>query len=161
MPDNLAADKDLDLDLADEAATAALAGALATVARPGDVLALVGDLGSGKTTFARAFIHASGVGDEVPSPTFTLVQMYDGDAGPIHHFDLFRLTVAAETEELDMDEAFATGISLIEWPDRMGARLPVDRLEIAFSMAADPMARHARITAHGDWRGRLDEAGIG
>ncbi len=165
MPDNLAADRDLDLDLdldlADEAATAALAEALAKVARPGDVIALVGDLGTGKTTFARAFIRASGVGDEVPSPTFTLVQMYDGDAGPIHHFDLFRLTAAAETEELGMDEAFAGGISLIEWPDRMGARLPVDRLEIAFSMVADAKARHARMTAHGGWRGRLDEAGIG
>ena len=161
MPDSLAADSDVDLDLADEAATAALAETLAKVARPGDIIALVGDLGTGKTTFARAFIRASGVGDEVPSPTFTLVQTYDGGAGPIHHFDLFRLTAAAETEELGMDEAFADGICLIEWPDRMGARLPIDRLEIAFSMVADPAARHVRVAARGSWRGRLGEAGIG
>jgi tRNA threonylcarbamoyl adenosine modification protein YjeE len=177
MPDNLTtaaktgpysgsatiADEDfvLEIDLVDEAATAALAANLARIARPHDVLALSGDLGSGKTAFARAFVRASGAGAEVPSPTFTLVQAYDGNAGPIHHFDLFRLTSPEETDELAMDEAFADGICLIEWPDRMGARLPAERLDIEFGPGPDAGARCVRLSAHGAWRRRLGEAGLG
>ena len=95
------ADAAIRLELANEAATKALAGALAGLARPGDVFALDGDLGTGKTVFARAFIRARGGKDkgeseEVPSPTFTLVQAYDLPGATVYHFDLFRLSARSE-----------------------------------------------------------------
>ena len=79
------------IDLPDETATAALAARLAALARPADIIALKGELGSGKTAFARAFIRALGNEDEVPSPTFTLVQVYDVGPTAIWHFDLYRI----------------------------------------------------------------------
>src|SRR4051812_29949378 len=104
--------------LPDEAATAALAGRLAPLAARGDVVALTGALGAGKTSFARGFIAArAGRPIEVPSPTFTLVQTYDLPSGPIWHFDLYRLERPDDAIELGIDEAFADGISLIEWPE--------------------------------------------
>jgi tRNA threonylcarbamoyladenosine biosynthesis protein TsaE len=105
------------LDLPDEAATESLARRLAGVARPGDVIALWGGLGAGKTAFARAFVRAAGdPAEEVPSPTFTLVQTYALAAGPCWHFDLYRLQAPDEVWELGIEEAFAGGIVLIEWP---------------------------------------------
>src|SRR5579884_1615816 len=119
------------IDLPDEAATTALAARLAEQARPGDVIALRGDLGSGKTTFARAFIRALGGGEEVPSPSFTLVQLYELAAATVWHFDLYRLRSPEEAWELGIEEAFAGGIALIEWPERLGALLPERRLDDA------------------------------
>jgi tRNA threonylcarbamoyladenosine biosynthesis protein TsaE len=150
------------LDLDDEQATVDLAAALAGVARVGDVIALSGELGAGKSVFARAFVRALSGGRrrEVPSPTFTLAQAYDCDAGTVHHFDLYRLSKPEEAWELGIEDAFADGISLVEWPERLGAELPETRLEVAFSFAADANARTARITARDDWRARLREAGI-
>jgi len=148
-------------ELPDEAATERLAATLAATARPGDVLALIGDLGTGKTVFARAFIRARGTGlEEVPSPTFTLVQTYDVDGGTIHHFDLFRLTAPDEAYELAIEEAFADGISLIEWPDRLGALLPPGRLEIALEAGAEATARRATLSGAAEWGDRLREAGL-
>lgn len=149
------------VELADETATAALAASLAAVARPGDVFALSGKLGSGKTAFARAFINARAAAPEdVPSPTFTLVQAYefcdDERVVPVYHFDLFRIKNAAETRELGMDDAFADGISLIEWPEKLNGRLPDDVLEITLDQGATPDSRHARLVGHGSWRRRLD-----
>src|SRR5271170_7579662 len=113
--------------LPDAAATAALAARLATLARPRDVVALRGTLGSGKTSFARGFIAArAGRALEVPSPTFTLVQTYDLPAGTIWHFDLYRLVRPDDAIELGIDEAFASGINLIEWPERLGDLLPAE-----------------------------------
>jgi len=152
--------RSLHLDLPDVHATAALAGEIAAVARPGDVIALAGDLGSGKTCFARAFINAlpGGPGaEEVPSPTFTLVQCYDRVPAEVWHFDLYRLDRPEEAFELGIEEAFAEGITLIEWPERLGRILPAERLEIAFSFATDPGARRAVLTGTGAWRGRLHE----
>jgi len=150
------------LDLDDEQATVDLAAALAGVARVGDVITLSGELGAGKSVFARAFVRALSGGRrrEVPSPTFTLAQAYDCDAGTVHHFDLYRLSKPEEAWELGIEDAFADGISLVEWPERLGAELPETRLEVAFSFAADANARTARITARDDWRARLREAGI-
>jgi tRNA threonylcarbamoyladenosine biosynthesis protein TsaE len=140
------------LALADERATAALAARVAARARLGDVIALAGPLGSGKTSFARAFIRArSGGGGEVPSPTFTLVEVYAGEGAAIWHFDLFRIARPEEAWELGIEEAFADGISLIEWPERLGPLLPRERLGIALAFAAAPLARVATVTPSWAW----------
>ncbi len=112
------------VDLPDEAATAAFAARISALAAVGDIIALKGDLGAGKTTFARGFIRARGGTEEVPSPTFTLVQVYELTSAAIWHFDLYRLKSPEEAWELDIEEAFAEGISLIEWPERLGPLLP-------------------------------------
>lgn len=146
------------LTLPDLSATADLARRLAALAQAGDVIALRGDLGMGKTEFARAFIHARPGGEvvaEVPSPTFTLVQVYDL-APAIWHFDLYRLARADDVWELGFEEALADGILLIEWPDRIGSLLPERRLDLELTPGATPESRDARLIAHGDWAQRLD-----
>jgi tRNA threonylcarbamoyladenosine biosynthesis protein TsaE len=148
----------IDRSLADEDATRGLAERLSTLARPSDVIALWGDLGAGKTAFARAFIHALGGGHEVPSPTFTLVQTYDLPNLSIWHFDLFRLTNADDALELGIEEAFTEAVSLIEWPERLGDILPGDRLDLALSFGPDEGSRRVTLTGHGSWRQRLSEA---
>src|SRR6266550_896042 len=121
------------IELPDEAATTALAARIATLARPGDVIALKGELGAGKTSFARAFIRARAGRDEVvPSPTFTLAQPYDFADVTIWHFDCYRLRDPEEAWELGIEDAFRDGISLIEWPERFGPLIPERRLEITF-----------------------------
>jgi tRNA threonylcarbamoyladenosine biosynthesis protein TsaE len=144
--------------LADEAATVELARRIAGVARAGDVIALAGDLGVGKTRFARAFIDSmTGDGEEVPSPTFTLVQTYESPAGTIWHFDLYRLSRPAEAYELGIEDAFAEGIAVIEWPERLQELLPSQRLDIALSFAGDANARAAQVVGHGNWAPRVEE----
>jgi len=151
----------VELELEGEAATQALAAALAACARPGDVIALSGPLGAGKTSFARGFIRARsahmGAGEvgEVPSPTFTLVQIYDLPGGTVWHVDLYRLEDPAEVSELGLEDAFADGITLVEWPERAGSLLPAERLDLVLSYGAGPDARHASLGGGGDWPGRL------
>jgi len=148
------------LDLADEAATAALARRLAQAARPGDVLALRGDLGAGKSSLARAFVRAlCGEDEDVPSPTFTLVQLYEFDGGTIWHFDLYRLEKPEDALELGVEDAFADGISLIEWPDRLGPWLPAARLEVGLSAPPEGgTRRQATLDDKGKaWDKRLGE----
>ncbi len=143
------------------AATETLAAWAAARARARDVIALFGGLGAGKTTFARAFIRARPGGEaiaEVPSPTFTLVQIYDLSP-PVWHFDLYRLTRPEEAWELGLEEAFAEAISLIEWPERLGPLLPSSRLDIELSQGPSPESRRAAVTGRGDWAARL--AGLG
>ncbi len=142
------------IELPDETATGMLAAAIAQLAKPGDVIALRGDLGAGKTSFARAFIHASGIAEEVPSPTFTLVQTYRAQVALIWHFDLYRLRSPEEAWELGIEDAFCDGISLIEWPDRIGLLLPERRLEIAFAFGNRPEERRAALTGNAAWRAR-------
>jgi tRNA threonylcarbamoyladenosine biosynthesis protein TsaE len=146
-------------ELPDEEATAALAARIAALARPGDVIALEGELGAGKTTFARAFIRARGNAESVPSPTFTLVQVYETGGVPIWHFDAYRLRDPDEAWELGIEDAFRDGISLIEWPERLGTLLPGRRLWIALSDAGPPNARRAMLDPGrdpgGDWAERL------
>jgi len=142
--------------LADEAATVAFAVSLAKTAEPGDVLALRGTLGTGKTVFARAFIrHLTEAGEEVPSPTFTLVQTYESDIAPVYHFDLYRIENPDDVYELDIEDAFADGISLIEWPDRMEALLPRDRLDVEITHGERDGARKITLSAEGKWAERL------
>jgi tRNA threonylcarbamoyladenosine biosynthesis protein TsaE len=151
------------LSLADLAATQRLAAGVAAAARPGDAIALSGPLGVGKTAFARAFIralarrHGAAPPDEVPSPTFTLVQTYDLGAVAVWHFDLYRLERPGDAAELGLDEALAGGIAVIEWPERLGGLLPRDRLDIALSYAGTdkPRAREAVLAGHGDWEARI------
>jgi tRNA threonylcarbamoyladenosine biosynthesis protein TsaE len=157
MPDLI----ETDLILPNPAATERLAAIIAAEARPGDAILLSGDLGAGKTHFARAFINAlSEASEEVPSPTFTLVQSYAatvaGRPVEISHFDLYRLKSPDEVIELGIEEAFAAGISLVEWPDRLGAMTPKHRLALRLEIAADGATRHAVLQGTGDWHGRLD-----
>ena len=114
------------MSLANETATAELGATLAQRLRPGDVVGLYGELGSGKTTLARAILRAA-AGDPdliVPSPTFTLVEIYETARGTYWHFDLYRLEAPEQVYELGWEEALAEGIVLIEWPQRLGALLP-------------------------------------
>ena len=145
---------DLTLLLDDEAATTRLAAVLAPHLRPGDLIALRGELGVGKTAFARALIRALGVAEEVPSPTFTLVQTYEAAAAPVWHFDLYRLADAAEIDELGWDDVAQEAILLVEWPERAGARLPADRLELALAYGAGSDRRIATLSPRGAWAGR-------
>jgi tRNA threonylcarbamoyladenosine biosynthesis protein TsaE len=147
------------VELPDEAATAALAARIARLARPGDVIALKGELGAGKTSFARAFIRARGGAEAVASPTFTLVQTYEVGDAAIWHFDCYRLRHPDEAWELAIEDAFAEGISLIEWPERLGPLVPPRRLEITLSAGQRPSARRAAIDPGADpgsdWVSRL------
>lgn len=145
-------------DLADEAATARLGAALAELARPGDVIALHGTLGMGKSTLARAFIRAlTSAAEEVPSPTFTLVQMYEGSSGDIWHFDLYRLNKPDDAFELGIEDAFTDGISLLEWPERLGRLIPRDRLDITLSLGENTNGRQAELVSHTQWHDRLKD----
>lgn len=153
------------LALADEAATIAFAHRIGPWLRPGDVLALHGDLGAGKTAFARALIQSlqarEGAAEAVPSPTFTLVQVYRAGDLVLWHFDLYRLSAPEEALELGIEEAFAEGVSLIEWPERLGTWLPDDRLDIALAFPPEDgsteAGRRVTLTGHGPWAARLAE----
>jgi hypothetical protein len=140
-----------------EAGLAAFARALGPRLRPGDVLALSGELGSGKTTFARALIQALiGHQEEVPSPTFALAQPYETPRFPVLHFDLYRLADPSEAEELGLDDALSGGgVAIIEWPERLGSRLPLERLDIGLQDTADPATRSLTLRGHGGWAARL------
>lgn len=151
-------DRTWDLTLNDAEATAALARALAPRLRAGDVLALLGDLGAGKSHFARSLIAdrlaALGRAEDIPSPSYTLVQTYDLDTVEIWHADLHRLAGADEIAELGLEEAFGTAICLVEWADRLGPALPARRLTLTLAFAPEPDVRQARLTASGpgwDW----------
>lgn len=119
------------LPLPAAADTEALGRRLAARAVPGDVILLEGPIGAGKSCLARAFIRARlGEAEEVPSPTFTLVQVYEDDSTEIWHADLYRLTHPDEIWELGLDQAFETAICLVEWPDRLGSHLPPEAMTI-------------------------------
>lgn len=114
-----------------EAETAAIAAKLARGARAGDLFLLSGPLGAGKSVFSRAFIQTlCGEGTEVPSPTFTLVQNYDCAKGTIWHFDLYRLEDPEEVFELGWEEAMVDGITLVEWPQKLGPYAPLTATRI-------------------------------
>jgi tRNA threonylcarbamoyladenosine biosynthesis protein TsaE len=140
------------------AATETLAARIAALVRPGDVIALQGPLGAGKTAFARGFIAALAraegrPAEDVPSPTFTLVQTYEFARFAVHHFDLYRIDDPRETRELGLEDA-RDGVVLIEWPEKLGADLPLDRLHITLAPGPAPDVRMARIEAFGSWQGR-------
>lgn len=149
---------EITLELPDPSATDRLGRALALHAQPRDVIALFGDLGTGKTSLARALIQtllaADGAMEDVPSPTFTLVQTYETTALPIWHADLYRLSDPSELIELGLEDALDTGLLIIEWPDRMGDELPVDRLDVLLEEKGE--GRTVRLTAWGSmWEERM------
>lgn len=144
--------------------TAALGARLAGLARAGDVICLQGDLGCGKTVLARGFIRAlAGGAIEVPSPTFNILLTYPAEPASIWHFDLYRVGDPEELWELGLDEAFAEGISLVEWPDRLAGLVLPPVLWLTLAAVADgSQAELRRIAASGDgdWPQRLREAGL-
>jgi tRNA threonylcarbamoyladenosine biosynthesis protein TsaE len=143
-----------DVTLPDVAATLALGKRIGAQLQAGDVVCLKGDLGAGKTTLARAAIEAwTGAPEDAPSPTYTLVQTYDGPRGELWHVDLYRLKRPEDAWELGLEDAFATAACLIEWPERLQGQLPADRLDVDLSPAGE--GRKASLTAHGAWRTRL------
>lgn len=125
--------------LPDEAATERLGAALARRLRPHDVIALQGGLGVGKTTLARAILRAASDDPNlvVPSPTFTLVEVYDTPRGAFWHFDLYRLESPEQVFELGWEEARADGIALVEWAERLGRLLPDERLMVTLAIEGD------------------------
>lgn len=141
------------LDLPDAEATARLGAAVALALKPGEAVCLHGPLGAGKSTLARALVRAlTSPHEDVPSPTFTLVQFYESRAFPLAHFDLYRLERADEAFEIGLDEALEEGAAVIEWPERLGGRLPRDRLDIIIAISGE--GRTARLSPHGAWKGR-------
>jgi len=141
--------------LKDEAATARLGAAIARGLRAGETVCLSGPLGAGKSTLARALIRAlTTPNEEVPSPTFTLVQFYEGPRLKVAHFDLYRLSSADEAYEIGLDEALDDGAAVIEWPERLQGRLPADRLDVEIALAG--AGRRVRLTPHGAWEGRTE-----
>lgn len=147
----------LSVPLAGLADTEALGTRIAAGLRTGDMVALKGDLGAGKTTLARAVLRALGVTERVPSPTFTLVQSYDTPRFPVRHYDLYRIRNPREIDELGLEEALEEGAALIEWPENAGGRLPGDALVISL-MANDEQSRRADITGPARWTSILSES---
>lgn len=140
------------IPLPDAEATARLGAAVARRLRRGDAVLLYGPLGAGKSTLARGLVRALTRPDEdVPSPTFTLVQFYEGPLA-VAHFDLYRLERPEEAWEIGLEDALETGCAIVEWPERLGDDLPPDRLEVVLSEAG--AGRQAQLTAHGSWKGR-------
>jgi tRNA threonylcarbamoyladenosine biosynthesis protein TsaE len=145
------AEPELVLRLRSQSETARLGARIARLLRVGDVVALSGALGAGKTTLARGIIRAFLPDEEVPSPTFTLVQAYETPGLALWHVDLYRVKSQTELRELGLDEALEAGAILVEWPERLGAWLPEDRLDVALEIAGERGGRIARLTLRGRW----------
>src|ERR1700739_1225680 len=150
--------------LPNEQATLLLAADVATALEPGDLVTLSGDLGAGKTTFARALIRTLAIDEtvEVPSPRFTLVQSYELPRFPLVHGDLYRLAGAAELSELGFDDVPENAVVLMEWADRAAGLLPADRLDITFTLspAQGLQARDVRYTGYGRFAARAERIGL-
>ncbi len=151
------------LALPDPDATACVGAALAAALRPGDVVLLEGALGAGKTALARAVIAArlgdAAAAEDIPSPTYTLTQIYETEAAEIWHADLYRLTDPAQVWELGLTEAFDAAICLVEWPERLGPLTPRRALvaRLAFEDAGE--GRTLTLTPHGSgWEAALNAA---
>jgi len=148
--------------LDDLSASHRLAARLSCLLKTGDILAFEGDLGSGKTEFCRAIIHALGYREDVPSPTFNLLQIYephldDLTRPAVWHMDFYRLEKPEDVFELGIEEGFDTGVSLIEWPDRMAGHMPDGHLTVSLSMADKEGARNITFSGDDHWQDRLRE----
>lgn len=146
--------------LPDEAATTRFAQAMSALCKAGDCVLLTGPIGAGKTHLSRGLIQhllaRHGLAEDVPSPTFTLVQTYEAGALEIWHADLYRLSHPDDVFELGLDEAFSTALCLIEWPDRLGELAPPGALNITLSPTEDGLGRRVEMTSDvPDWADRL------
>jgi tRNA threonylcarbamoyladenosine biosynthesis protein TsaE len=139
--------------LPDESATRALGAQLGALLRAGDVIALSGPLGAGKTTLARAAIGALTGRAEAPSPTFGLVETYEAPGFTLWHFDLYRLEKAEEVWELGLEEALDGGAVLIEWPERIASLLPPETLLIR--LEPETGGRRALVRGGEEWSARM------
>src|SRR5271168_3060438 len=150
--------------LPNEDATRRFMTDVAAALEPGDLVTLSGDLGAGKTTFARALIRYLAGDDkiEVPSPTFTLIQAYELPRFALVHVDLYRISGAAELTELGFDDLPEGAVVLMEWPDRAAGLLPPDRLDITFTLAPalGPEVRNARYLGYGSFAARAERIAI-
>jgi tRNA threonylcarbamoyladenosine biosynthesis protein TsaE len=151
----------LTLFLADDDATERVGAALGLALRPGDAVMLEGDLGAGKSALARAALRAllaeDGRAEDIPSPTFTLVQAYETARSEVWHVDLYRLSSPEEALELGLDAAFGQAITLVEWPDRLGDLAPARRLNARLDLPKNGEGRVLTLTAIGeDWARALD-----
>ena len=135
--------------------TKALAAKLATLLRRGDTVLLEGTLGVGKTAFARFVLEALGVEDDIPSPTFTLVQNYETKVGTVYHFDLYRLKVPEEIEEIGFEDACGEGIVLVEWPEKARYFMPRESLTLFFEILANGTDRSVHLKASTAWQERV------
>lgn len=146
---------------ASEDATRRFAARLAPRLKPGDTILLSGPIGGGKTLFARALIQtrlaAAGRMEDVPSPTFTLVQTYDDGTLEIWHADLYRLSDVQEVVELGLEEAFGTAVCLVEWPDRLGGMAPADALVLDFAPEGETVRTIRCTPGSPRWQALLDE----
>lgn len=148
---------EISVSLPNEAATKRLGAALAKRLKTGDVVALSGPLGAGKTTLARSAIAELTGRIEAPSPTFSLVEVYETAAFPLFHFDLYRLEKADDVWELGLEDAL-DGVCLIEWPERVKGLLPPETLLVRLSESlgsVDAGARRALIRGDDVWASRL------
>ena len=142
--------------------TLALAGMVGELLRPGDVVSLAGDLGTGKTVFARGVARALGVEDPVVSPTFTIVREYEGRV-PVVHVDVYRIDTFQELHDLGFEEVLRDdAVTLVEWGDVIDGMLPGDRLDVRLAAGAGDDERVIEIEGHGrSWRARAAELAIG
>ena len=138
--------------------TQALAGRLASVLRPGDVIELAGPLGAGKTLFTAGLAAGLGVDEQVVSPSFVLVKQYDSGFLPIIHVDVYRIGSLNEFEDLDVFDLASEGVLVIEWGNAVKSTLPEDRLRVEFEIEDDD-TRVLQLLPSGDWVGR-DLAGV-
>ncbi|MGQ0741655.1 MAG: tRNA (adenosine(37)-N6)-threonylcarbamoyltransferase complex ATPase subunit type 1 TsaE [Alphaproteobacteria bacterium] len=142
------------ITLKDEAATADLGAAIARSLKRGDAVLLKGELGSGKTTLARAILRALGVREYIPSPSFTMMQSYETPGLTVRHFDLFRILGSGELQELGIDDALLEGAVLVEWPERAGELEPGEALEIELA-ATGESSRKATLRGPARWHRAL------
>jgi len=144
------------ISLPEEHDTYALGQRLSSISRIGDVIGLSGKLGAGKTVLARGIIQAwTDRNEEVPSPTYALVQIYEHNKGIVSHFDLYRLAALEDALELGIDEAISTGLTLIEWPERLGDHMPRHSLNIHLSISDNNSYRIAELRYYETWDTRL------
>ena len=148
--------------LEDLKASRAFAEKLATYLKTGDIVTFEGTLGAGKTEFCRALIHSIGYNEDVPSPTFSLLQTYepaldDYETPAVWHLDLYRLENSEDVLELGIEDGFETAITLIEWPDKMGSYLPEEHLKVTLFMAEHEGARHIELSCTDYWLPKLKD----
>ena len=136
--------------LCDVAATAAFAAELAGALKPGDLLCLRGELGAGKSELARGVLRALGVSGDIPSPSFNIALTYESAAGPLWHYDFYRLSSPDELSEIGLEDVLGQAIAIIEWPERAGAVLPDERIDIHLEQGSSANERVATLSARED-----------